>query len=297
MIKINLAPYEESQDRLWFLPDVSTLAASYLIAQLICGYSLRATEEGLADIRQKTEAEKNVAAQLAPRVREVKGIKTQIETLSSRRESMAKITDSKLNRFLPIILFEHLQNLKPEGLWFTSATMADKAPINLELTPTAAPAALGPDGKPLVPAVGVQAAGNVNRPGNSAPVYILIKGNAFNPSLIAEFMTSLKATRNQDVDPTDLRTQVFFPKVGLVELTVSNAKVYQNSDQRLVQFDFYVAHEERKPTDIPRGMEIPAADVSRVPDANSSPSKVKPAAAPPPGNPNVSLAPAIEVPL
>ena len=42
------------------------------------------------------------------------------EDLTKKRDAVEKITSSKLDRYLPVIILESIQNLKPEGIWLNS---------------------------------------------------------------------------------------------------------------------------------------------------------------------------------
>jgi len=78
-----------------------------------------------------------------------------------------------------VIVTEHLQNLKPEGVWYTEIV------------------------------VGTEGADTFS-----------IKGQAFDNLLIAELMSSIRATELQDVDDADLRTQVYFTGIELENTAV-----------------------------------------------------------------------------
>jgi hypothetical protein len=52
-----------------------------------------------------------------------------------------------------------------------------------------------------------------------------IEGAAFDNMLIAEFLTSLRATQNHNIDPADPRTHIYFAELNLQEskLTASTS--------------------------------------------------------------------------
>ncbi|MBP6217422.1 MAG: PilN domain-containing protein [Oligoflexales bacterium] len=120
MIKINLAPSEELENKLWFLSDLifTILVASF--ALILSFYYLGSIESDIADLKnQKMEMERS-RDRLKPEMQRFDDITKQLETSKEKIESLKRIVVSKISRYKPIIIFEHLQRLKSEGLWFTS---------------------------------------------------------------------------------------------------------------------------------------------------------------------------------
>ena len=97
-------------------------------------------------------------------------------TLQGKISALKQITVSKLSKYESVVLLEHLQTLKPDGLWY------EKIEIN------------------------------------SAGKRIEAVGRSFDPILVAEFMGSLNDTKTQKVDPTDMRTQLFFSNVKIITI-------------------------------------------------------------------------------
>lgn len=188
MIRINLAPIEALDNKLWWLPDAAIFALVLGLALTGVKFYLSATEDEIARLQQdQLTMEENLRA-MEPELQRYEALGKKIGDLENLRGSLGRITESKLTRYLPIILLEHIQNLRPEGVWLTGLQFK---------TRQAGPNA--PNGATA----------------NPGQVEIEISGQAYDNVILAEFMTLLKATRNQDYDTADLRTQAFFDAVGL----------------------------------------------------------------------------------
>ena len=78
--------------------------------------------------------------------------------------------------------------------------------------------------------------------------------------LVAEFITALKSTQFQDIDPADLRTQVYFSEVTLSGSTVVAAKggaagqgETKSAEDSVVRFKLTLSVGERTPPAPPSG--------------------------------------------
>ncbi len=120
MIHINLAPPTEIKDKLWFIPELALflfiLAVSWTGVQLFLGH----IEDQTTTLRNEIEDIGKNIAKLHPDVEKFEQMTNQIQILKDKIRAVQKITVSKTARYLPVILLEHLQAFKPEGLWFNS---------------------------------------------------------------------------------------------------------------------------------------------------------------------------------
>lgn len=175
MIKVNLAPIDEIESPYWYLPEVLTFVFSIFLA-------IQGVDLYLDGIRgQVTKAEVSANGyldgynKLAPQIKRYESLEKEIGELDAIISAIRRITTSKLHKYKPIIVLEHLQNLKPENLWFSR--------LEVDLT----------DSKRL----------------------IKLKGKSIANLDVARFLTALISTRGETVDPSDLRTQIFFDTTSL----------------------------------------------------------------------------------
>lgn len=118
MIKINLVPIEELENPHWYLPEVMTMVLTVMISWFAVQAYLDGIREDIDNFSTDTaNLEMSYKTILKETVR-YDQLDKDISDLKDKLDSLRKITTSKIERFKPVILFEHLQNLKPEGLWF-----------------------------------------------------------------------------------------------------------------------------------------------------------------------------------
>lgn len=179
MIKINLAPIDELESQYWYLPEAIMLILSISISYFgVQSYLDGIRDEILVTTTQVEEKDKSLK-DLTKETARYDQLDKDIARLNQKLDALKKITVSKIDRFKPVILLEHLQNLKPEGIWYNY--LSDSSSSNR----------------------------------------ITIVGKSFDNILVAELMTAAIATKSQEMDESDLRTQVYFDEVRL-ERVASN---------------------------------------------------------------------------
>jgi hypothetical protein len=132
VIRINLLPIEELESPYWYVPDATVLAITFLAMWFgISSYSgsLRtARETSIAEKAKYEESYTKIQAELT----EFKGLETKIGALRNKIKALQDITTSKLTRLKPLIVLEHLQNIKPEGIWFSTVKI-NHSPANIQV--------------------------------------------------------------------------------------------------------------------------------------------------------------------
>lgn len=117
MIRINLAPPAALIDKIWFVPEL-------LFFLIIAGSIWTGVQfflKGIADdtlrVRSEIEAINKDTENLNPDIARFEQVTKQIETLKDKLRSIESLTVSKVGRYLPIIVLEYIQKMKPQGLW------------------------------------------------------------------------------------------------------------------------------------------------------------------------------------
>lgn len=182
MIKIQLCPPEELENPLWFVPDVLVAVVVIVAAYMGAQWYLGTIQEQVDVVEASTASLRESTAKLKPDLVRFDSLKVDIATLNARLSALRSITTSKFVRFKPLIVFEHFQNLRPEGVWFKSLKVGVSGADKFELS-----------------------------------------GQAFDNLLVAEFLTAVRSTDTQEKDDGDMRTQVGFADLELVETRLSDA--------------------------------------------------------------------------
>lgn len=180
MIKINLCPIDELENPYWYIPDVAILVVVAILGYYGVSLYFGEIEDQIITTQEKISSLQASTSQLAPDLARFKTLDVDVNTLSGKLRSLQKITISKMEKYTPIIVLEHIQNLKPQGVWYTEFSLK-----------------------------------------NAQSTEFSLKGIAFDNMMTAELLTSMRATASSEVDPTDLRSQVFFDKLSLVETAIA----------------------------------------------------------------------------
>lgn len=120
MIKIQLAPYDELEDKNWWVPDAIALVLALILSNFLVGIYVERLESEIAEIQAQTEEFKRSIAAIQPEIAVFNGIEAKISELKSVISALSSITVSRLTKYRPVVVLEQIQALKPDGLWFTS---------------------------------------------------------------------------------------------------------------------------------------------------------------------------------
>ena len=126
MIKINLAPYEEIENKHWYLPDLTITISTLLLLQIVNTVYFMSMDSKINSLETDRLVIVEATNKLKPDLVNYEGLDNKIKKLSAKIEALKKITISKIEKYKPIITLEHLQTLKPDGVWFTSLAIESK---------------------------------------------------------------------------------------------------------------------------------------------------------------------------
>jgi Tfp pilus assembly protein PilN len=132
MIKINLCPKVELENPYWWVGD----AAIVVILAFSGIYALQQYEasiqEKIDDANKRRESYETSLAELKPDLDRAEELKNDNKKLNELLVALQSITTSKIEKFKPVIVLEHLQSLKPEGVWYKSINFEENNRITLE---------------------------------------------------------------------------------------------------------------------------------------------------------------------
>jgi hypothetical protein len=246
LININLTPVEELEDKNWWLPDLVLFAIFTLAFLGGVDFYLNQTRIEIEAKESNISAMETEIVNLKPQSDKFTDYKDKVQALGSKKDALIAITKSKILRYLPIILLESLQTLRPEGLWFEGLEFVqDEAKDNseqamegmndLESENGAEDTIADRDGKTeqAPEALGI----------SRRPIRVKILGKAVNNVIVAEFMSALNATQHNAFEKSDLRTQAFFSDV---KLSFSEVEADQKPDSlNILNFDLLLTFEEK----------------------------------------------------
>jgi hypothetical protein len=184
MIKVNLCPVEELESPYWYVPDLAVAITVAVAGYFGVQYYLGTIQEEIDKVDQSISSLETSTKQLEPDLKKFESLDQDIQRLNEKLQALKNITVSKIERIKPLIVFEHLQNIKPLGLWYQSMDIGVPNPSTFK-----------------------------------------VAGQSFDSILTAEFMMALRSTENQDVEPSDLRTHVYFSNLALKAVTFQKGPV------------------------------------------------------------------------
>jgi hypothetical protein len=120
MIKIQLAPYHELEDKNWWVPDSVALVLALFLSQYMISSYVESLENQIVEVQAQTEEFKRSLTAIQPEINAFKDLETKISGLKSVISALSSITVSKLTKYRPVVILEQVQALKPDGVWFTS---------------------------------------------------------------------------------------------------------------------------------------------------------------------------------
>lgn len=118
MIRIQLAPYSELEDKQWWVPDVALLVVAGFFSSFFFQSYVDRLKSDIVDIEtQTTELTSNIKL-IEPELKAFQSLQSQIDSLKAKISALSSITVSKISKYKSVLLLEQLQILKPEGVWF-----------------------------------------------------------------------------------------------------------------------------------------------------------------------------------
>lgn len=134
MIKVNLCPVEELESPYWYVPDVAVAITVALAGYFAVQYYLGTIQEEIDKVDQSISSLDTSTRQLEPDLKRFESLDQDIQRLNEKLKALQNITVSKIERIKPLIVFEHLQNIKPLGLWFQSMEIGIPDPSTFKVS-------------------------------------------------------------------------------------------------------------------------------------------------------------------
>ncbi len=133
MIKINLCPIDELESQYWYVPDIAVAVVIAVVSFLGVQYYLGTIQERIDTANANVASLTDSYDKLAPDLAKFASLQTDVATLNTRLNALKAITVSKISKYKPVIVIEHFQNLKPDGVWFESLKIGVETPNSFEV--------------------------------------------------------------------------------------------------------------------------------------------------------------------
>lgn len=120
MIRINLAPPSSLLSKVWFVPELTLFILIFASVSFLESSYLSSLEDETREIQASTASTLQDLEKLHADIERFAALTKQVEAISDKLKSIEGITISKVGRYLPIIVLEYLQTMKPLGMWFNT---------------------------------------------------------------------------------------------------------------------------------------------------------------------------------
>ena len=124
LIRINLTPFDELQNKTWWVPDVLAIIAAVFAIKLVSKKLDNQLKEEIsridAEISDINENIENIKTQSTEISKEQKIL----DEAEAKLKSYDNVSFSDINRFEFIIIMEYMHTLKPYGMWYKSLNIS-----------------------------------------------------------------------------------------------------------------------------------------------------------------------------
>lgn len=133
MIKINLCPIDELESPYWWAPDVAAVVVIAAMAFFAVEWHLGQLQEEIDEVRASVEEISANEQKLTADLRRYDNMEKDERDLETKLSALQSITVSKIGKYMPLIVVEHLANLRPEGIWYHYFKVGDATGNNFEM--------------------------------------------------------------------------------------------------------------------------------------------------------------------
>ena len=123
MIRINLVPPDELDNPHWYVPDVIVLVLVAVVGLYAAFAHVGVMRDEVAVINASRDKLRADYSNLEPELLRFANLQKNKGELNSKLAALQAITVTKIARFKPILVLEHLLNLRPDGVWFSNLTI------------------------------------------------------------------------------------------------------------------------------------------------------------------------------
>jgi hypothetical protein len=126
MLRVQLCPQSELENRSWWLPDLVVLLLVGLISWLGASYAIDSLKTETQEVVKNTANWTSQSSKIQPLVAKFKGLDNEVNVLSKKIAALQQININGAGKILPIVVTEQLQTIRPEGVWFHSIALNEE---------------------------------------------------------------------------------------------------------------------------------------------------------------------------
>ncbi|MCY4380629.1 MAG: hypothetical protein OXC40_03550 [Proteobacteria bacterium] len=117
-ININLVPYEELENKFWFVIEIASIVMVVIMLNAFSSKQTAHIRRDIESINVKISENKQSIDNIKDEVDALESIKEDIAAMESKIDAANRVSVSEFARFEGVILLEAMSSLKPEGMWY-----------------------------------------------------------------------------------------------------------------------------------------------------------------------------------
>jgi hypothetical protein len=118
MIKTQLCPAAELEDKKWWIKDATMVLGFVVLGYWTAGFILDLKRNETAELTAKKERWAEEYKVKEPAIEQFKGLKAEMDRLNKKIASIKAITTSRIDKVRGLIALDQLQTLWIEGIWY-----------------------------------------------------------------------------------------------------------------------------------------------------------------------------------
>ncbi|MCX6118389.1 MAG: hypothetical protein NT027_12660 [Proteobacteria bacterium] len=131
MLKIQLCPIGELENKQWWIPDAASILAVLLVSWIGLDQVIGSVNEEIVRLNVTADDWTGQIAKLNPLIEKYKGLDAETAVLKKKIDVISRITVNKMDKVLPLVVLEQLQILKPAGLWYRDLEFLDDKKVKI----------------------------------------------------------------------------------------------------------------------------------------------------------------------
>ena len=132
MLKVQLCPPQELENKRWYLLDAIVVILILIFSGAGIGLYLVDLQDSITNLNAEKQNFEGRQTALKPQVEKFKNLDIQIGELQKKIAALKNITVSKIEKIKQIVVLEHFQTLRPNGVWFQGLTIGENSKFELQ---------------------------------------------------------------------------------------------------------------------------------------------------------------------
>jgi hypothetical protein len=131
MIKVQLCPFGELEDKNWWAADAAVLLILGFVTHYAAGAYLDIKRNDTTALLAKKERWEQELQSKSPALKQFETLEPEIAKLNQKINALQRITTSKLNKVKPLVALDQLQTLAIQGVWYERMDYSNEGQVTI----------------------------------------------------------------------------------------------------------------------------------------------------------------------